>query len=153
MSAVLRPPRRLRAAAREAIYAALFARVEKLPRLVIASRKFRLWNKVSADDMPALFLVQGRQAGTALRGMPTRWTLEVELAVYVHAKTCGTEHPAQALNAIVDDLEDALGPDNGDGACTLGGLVSSVTFTGIESDQGALTDLAVAIVGLALVVA
>ena len=145
--------RRPRAVSREAIFAALFARLADVPGLVTRSRQFRGWNKVAAAEQPALFQVQGRQGGTTARGMPTKWTLEAELVVYVHKSTADAADPVIRLNMLVDAIEAALGPDPGDVACTLGGLVSSCTITGVETDQGALGDQSVAVVGLSLVVA
>lgn len=134
---------------REAIYGALFARLAVVPGLVVSSRRLRHWTDVRAAEQPALFMAQGRELATPgdpVRGLPTQWTLQVE--VYLYARTDGGLAPGTVMNPLLDALEAALKPDNAMQRCqTLGGLVEHCWIEGeLETDEGTLGDQAVCIV-------
>lgn len=145
---------------REAIFAALFAKLSAVPGVVTASRELRHWNDVSPGEQPALFLAQGdqaaavpgRPAGGATWVGPTQWTLAAEVTLYVHKDTCGAPILATAFNTLLDAVEAALAPDPGQMEQTLGGLVVSCRVAGvIETDGGVLGGQAVAVIPLELI--
>lgn len=138
---------------REAIYAALFARVSTLPGLVTASRRLKHWHDTPPALQPALFMVQKRERPEQQSGLPTKWAFTVELYLYVHGGADPNAVPAQALNALLDALEEVLAPDPASGVQTLGGLVTHVWIdpAGIETDEGVLGDQAIAIVPVQIV--
>jgi hypothetical protein len=139
---------------REAIYAALFARIAALPGLVTAGRRLKHWHDVPPSLQPALFMVQKRERPSQQRGLPTTWVLAVDLYLYSHGGADPNAVPAQALNALLDGLEAALAPDPASGLQTLGGLVDHAWIDpgGIETDEGVLGDQAVAIVPIQIMV-
>lgn len=151
---------------RETIYAALFAFWQALtlptvpvptPAFKLATRKVTTWDQVAPEDAPALLMQQVREVSERRRGLPTKWTLEVKLFLYVHtgANTDADIVPSQILNPLLDAIDGALVVDDiNNNACTLGGLVSSCQISGaIETYPGDLGDEAVAVVPLSIVIA
>ncbi len=146
---------------REAIYAALFAKWTALtvggtPLFVTATRKLQVWENVAAEDSPALLQSQRRETVSRQRGLPSRWTLGVDLFLYVHTGALNDPNivPSQLLNPLMDAIEAALTVDDvAQNACTLGGLVSSCIIDGtVEIFEGTLGDEAVCIVPITIVV-
>lgn len=131
---------------REAIYAALFARLSAIPGLVTTSRKLRHWTDVPPPEQPALFQAQGNQTAQPQTGLPPKWLLSAD--VYIYVRTTGADAPGPVINPILDAVTDALAPDNPvRNTCTLGGLVEWARIEGaIETDEGTLGDQAVAII-------
>lgn len=130
---------------REQIYSALFAKLRAIPAFGTASRRLRHWDDVPAVDQPALFQTQKPEQPEQQPGLPTKWTLAVD--VYIYANTAGEDPPAAIINPLIDSIEAAIAPDPVTNKCTLGGLVSHVWIDGeIQNDEGVLGDQAVAIV-------
>lgn len=151
---------------REPIYSAVFAFWQSLtlptanvpvPAFKTATRRLTTWDNVAPEDCPALLMQQRREHGERKRGLPTKWTLEVVLMLYVHTggNNDPTLIPSQILNPLLDAIEGALVVDDiMNNACTLGGLVSSCAINGdIEIFQGDLGDEEVATVPLSIVIA
>ena len=136
---------------REAIYSALFDLVCTAPGLVTTSRKLKHWDDVGPSEMPALFQAQGQQTALQMTGLPARWELTAKLYLYV--STQGAVSPGEVLNPILDAIATALdltpiGPQ------TLGGLVHYARIEGtIETDEGTLGNLAVAIIPVKILTA
>lgn len=137
---------------REAIYAALFSRLQNIPGFNTTSRRLRHWNDVASSERPALFQAQGHETakpGDPARGLPTKWTLAVDLYVYV--STTDQAAPGSAINPLLDAIEAALAPEGMATAQTLGGLVEHCWIEGrIDTDEGTLGSQAVAIVPIRL---
>lgn len=140
---------------REPIYAAAFAKFATLPGIVTASRKPKTWEDVPPEDTPALLMLVRREHQDRQVNMPTRWTFDVELLLYVHtgAQNDPDIVPAQVLNPILDVVGGALPVDDTVGnRCTLGGLVYSAAINGeIEIFPGNLGDEAVATIPLRII--
>lgn len=134
---------------REAIYSALFAKLQASANYVTTSRRLLHWNDVQSSQQPALFVAQRNEVAVTDRGMPTRWTLNVD--VYVYARTDGGLNPGPIINPLLDAIEAALAPNAVENAQTLGGLVSWCRIEGaIETDEGTLGDQLVAIIPITL---
>jgi hypothetical protein len=140
--------------ARETIYAALFARLSAIPGIVTASRRLKHWDDTPPALQPALFLVQRHEHPHQARGLPAAWTLAVDLYLYAHAGGDPNAAPSQTVNALIDAIEAALDPDPATGVQSLGGLVSHcwIDASGIETDEGALGEQAVAVIPIAITV-
>jgi hypothetical protein len=140
---------------REPIYAALFATVATAVNFVTASRRLRHWGDVGPAEQPALFQAQKSETAKRTRGLPPRWTLEVDLYIYAQAPDELTA-PATVLNPLLDAVDAALAPGGADvatGTQTLGGLVSHCWIAGkIQTDEGVLGGQAVAIVPIEIMV-
>lgn len=134
---------------RAAVYQALFA---KLPSATTKSRTLRMWAEVPREEMPALFLaVTGQSVGQLGSGAQRIWTTTAQVWAYVHTQDPDTTPAMDLLAAQLDAIEAALKPTPGQPAQTLGGLVTSVKITGVETDEGTLGPIAVAIVTLEIV--
>jgi hypothetical protein len=135
--------------AREAIYAALFARVAAAADFVTTERRLRHWSDVAPAEQPALLQLQKTEtAALKTLGAPTVWTLTVELYLYAHSSDPYLA-PAMVLNPLIDAVESALAPAAITGVQDLGlpAMVQHACIAGkIETDEGALGDQAVAIV-------
>jgi hypothetical protein len=130
---------------REAIYAALFAKLAAIPGLQTSSRRLRHYTDVPGQQQPALFLEQ-RNEGTAqgVPGLPGKRTLRVHVWLYVRVDDHAAI-PATALNAWLDAVDTALAPEAATGKQTLGGLVAHCWVNGItETDDGSLDSQAIA---------
>ena len=135
--------------AREAIYAALFARVAAAGNFVTTGRRLRHWSGLTPAEQPALFMRQKTEiARLKAHAAPTVWTMVVDLYVYAHASNPYVA-PASILNPLVDAVEAALAPAAATGVQDLG-LPAMVQHAGIvgkiETDEGVLRDQAVAII-------
>jgi hypothetical protein len=145
---------------REPIYAALFAHFAALAAadgsllFKTATRIVKHWADVPPEEEPALLLLPRSEHAQRRKGLPTIWTLNADLLVYVN--TAAQENPAaipaQILNPLLDAIEGSLAIDDVmNNACTLGGLVSHCAIDGdIELHLGSLGNEAVAIVPLQL---
>ena len=135
---------------RELIYSSLLTLLTSASGITTASRRLRHWSDVAPSDQPALFMVQKSETAQVVTGQPTRWSLRVD--VYVYVRGASDIAPASILNPILDAMTAALLPDIvGSGPETLGGLVSYARIEGmIETDEGALGDQSVAIIPIHL---
>jgi hypothetical protein len=140
---------------RESIYQALLAKLKTAADFKTVGRKAVLPPELQPEQMPALFLVQTRQAADPHpRGLPARWTLECDLLLYVHnlnatQEATGEEAvvPATQLNYLLDALEAAVAPEPASGVQTLGGLVSHCWIEGeVQIEEGLLSPQAMAVV-------
>jgi hypothetical protein len=135
---------------REAITSALWDRVSSIDGVKTASRKIRHFTDVSPTEMPAVFLGVDGATSQAERGRPAEWTLKFSVYLYCHdASKAG---PWESLNVLVDAVETTLRrpaaewmPGVTGGPTTLGGLVHHAGMTSVETDEGNLGDLGVAI--------
>jgi hypothetical protein len=98
---------------RESIYAAAAAKLAAIPGLVTFSRRFRDIDKVSGNEMPAIFLVADHETPQHQKAMPTKWTLN--LGVFIYAITSDPAvAPATVLAPLVRAVEAALQWAGGD---------------------------------------
>lgn len=137
---------------REAISAALFARVSAVLGLATTSRTLKHWNDVPPELQPALFQAQRDQQISRVRGQPPMRRIPFDLYLYVRA--VDDSPPSTLLNGFLDAIEAVLAPDNDvTGRNTLGGLVHDCIVDGtIETDEGTLGQQAVAIVPVLVIV-
>ncbi len=141
---------------REPIYEALFALLAGAAGFTTASRRLRHWSDVAAAEQPALFLAQKSETAELKRGLPAKWTCDVDAYVYCHAPDELTA-PTTVLNPLLDAIEAALAPQPGGdvaaNAQTLGGLAYQAWINGkIETDEGTLGGQSVAIVPIRITV-
>lgn len=137
---------------REAIYAALAAKLASAPGVVTFSRKLKHWNDVSPIEQPALFQAQKSETAARTTGLGPVWSLEVVLYLYVN--TAGDTSPTVTLNAVLDAILAALAPLPVQEKQTLGGLAHDCRLEGaIETDEGTLGDQAVAIMHIRIITA
>ena len=133
---------------REAIAVALFNLVKTPGALVTTSRRLKHWSDVPAEEQPALFQAQGKEAvdtSAQKMGAPNTHKIEFQLYIYTHS-TDPTAPPSTLLNQILDAIEAAMTPTPGTKQ-TLGGLAQHAFISGsIETDEGVLGDQAVAII-------
>lgn len=122
---------------REAIYSALFAKLQGIAGFKTASRRLQNFMQVSPSQQPALYQLQRMETAQVVKGIPTRWNLKVDLFLYVWQGGASAA-ASSALNPLLDAVEAALRPDNlSVGECTLGGLVSHCRIEGpVEIFEG-----------------
>lgn len=155
--------------AREATYAALFARVSAATWAALGgvggpttwgtkSRKLVHWTKAPLDAMPCLYQKQVDEDVMRTPNLPAHYSLHAELFVYVAtlARQNSEIVPSSQLNVIMDAIEAALEPQPASGEVertTLGGLVYECVIRGkVENFEGDLGDLGVLIVPVEIVV-
>jgi hypothetical protein len=121
---------------RETIYTALLAKLASTGQFVTVGRKPIPPSELTAEMQPALFMEEVREtANPRPRGLPLKWTLEVDLGIYHYCEsqpvTAGQDDatPATALNQLIAAVECALAPD-ANGVQTLGGLVDHCWIEG-----------------------
>lgn len=132
---------------REAIYGALWVKLQALPGFETRSRRLRHWSEVEKRAQPALFMAQVSETAQTSTGAPTRWQLRVDLYLYVH--TTGQQVPGVVLNPLLDavcNCVNELHPVSGRSALDVEGVQWCRVEGNIETDEGTLGDQAVAIV-------
>jgi hypothetical protein len=135
---------------REAIYAALFALVTGAAPFVTTSRRMRLITEMQPAQLPALFQQQTGEDTVQVRGIPPKYTLRCDIAIYA-ANPDVSQSAAPQLNALVDAVEGALTLPIGQ-VQTLGGLVSHCFINGkTEIFEGSLGSRAAAIIPIEIV--
>jgi hypothetical protein len=140
---------------REAIYSALFARLQNAYAWNTASRRLLHWSDVTALQQPAMFLAQAGEQPQTISHQPSKWKLNVKVWVYANCQTAAGPAASSVLNPLLDAVQAAIAP-NGSGleTQTLGGLVEWVRIEGnIETDEGLLGDQAVAVIPVTLLTA
>lgn len=146
---------------RENIYSAVFAYFSNLtiggsPAFKLATRKLDVWEGVEFEDQPALLMLQKSEFITKPKGLPAKWTLSIDLYVYVHtgAMNDNTIVPTQLINPLIDLVEASIALDDVfNNACTLNRTVSHCYIDGsIEMFEGNLGDQAVVIIPIIVVV-
>lgn len=151
----------MRLMTRETIYAALFTFWANLtvggsPAFKTATRSAKVWENVASEDQPALLQLQRTESVNKPRGLPAKWTLSIDLYLYVHTNQINdpATTSSQLLNPLMDAIESALVIDDlSNDACTLGGLVSHCFIDGtVEVFEGNLGDEAVMIIPITVVV-
>jgi len=132
---------------REQILAALADRLKSVGGIATFDRRLRHWEEVPPAEQPALFmLAAGQTVESTGRGLPA---LRVNVNLYLYSRTDGPD----SQNDLLDALDDALEPDDGECENTLGGLVESCRIEGqIETDEGLLDRQSVAIVPIVILV-
>ena len=103
---------------RESIYNALLAQLKTSPAFVTVSRKPMSPDQLTPDMQPALMMEEvNEHAEPRPRGLPTKWTLNVDLGVYYYFES-EPEVPGQydpspstALNTLILAVETALAPN------------------------------------------
>ena len=113
---------------REAIYSALFALLSTIPGIVTFSRRVRHWTDVPPVEQPALIQEQFEESARYVgRAFPAKWTLSLNLALYVNVGHDQKAAPSMVLNPLLDAIVAALEAPEGQEEQTLGGLVSIAT--------------------------
>ena len=128
---------------REAIYSALWAKLEALDGFVTKSRKLLHWNDVKGYDQPALFMAQGDMQVVTTTGQETKWLLRVDVYLYVQT--------APIMNPLIDavcNTVNAVHPITGKTALVVDGAdVEYCRVEGtVETDEGTLGNQAVCII-------
>jgi hypothetical protein len=151
------------AAPREAIFAALFERLQTgVADIQTFSRLLLGFDEAAAADQPALYLVKGSEESITTKGMPLGWRLRADIVVFCRNDADPTAAPSIQLNAILTDIETALErkpgevatsslfpntPGSSNFGTTLGGLCSHCWIAGgIEVGEGTIGSQAIAIV-------
>lgn len=101
---------------REAIFAALFARLAGLadPALAggllfrYATRIYEGWDETAPSQKPALQLRKGPETPTPRRGLPSLWTLSAGVIVYATADDAREVPASTQLNQLLTAIEGAL---------------------------------------------
>ncbi|STZ77347.1 hypothetical protein [Bergeriella denitrificans] len=140
---------------REAVYAALWAKLEALDGFVTKSRKLLHWNDVSRFEQPALFMAQGNMQAVTVTGQETKWLLKADVYLYVQT---GGEAPAPLINPLIDavcNAVNAVHPITGRTALAAEGVaVEYCRVEGtIETDEGTLGTQAVAVIPIVILAA
>ena len=141
------------AAPREAIFAALFTRLQGATGVKNATRTNVGWDKSPPSTMPALMLAKGKEKpSVATAGLPTKWELEALVVLWCSNAADPTAPPSTQLNTLISALESALEMQPGETAVsgakfpasptgafntTLGGLCTSCYIRGdVEVGEG-----------------
>jgi hypothetical protein len=112
----------------------------------------------NAASQPAMLLLASSVSPSQERGLPPRWRLTGKVIFYVRA-TENSQSPEAPLFDLVGQLEAALQrkwddagvPDQDEWGTTLGGLVSSISLTNVDLEQGVDGGQGLAIVDLIMV--
>jgi hypothetical protein len=132
---------------REQIMTALFAVVSASPAFVTKSRRLQLWDTVSANNKPAIFMYERDDFYKgADRYLPPTVTMSVDLFIYTAPGTDSGITPISILNPLIDAIDAALKPGL-NGRQTLGGLVSHCYIDGkIMKDPGDIDGDGIAVI-------
>jgi len=116
---------------REPIYSALFALLCAIPGIITFSRRMRHWTDVPVVEQPALFQAQmEEEPHYPGRAFPAKWTLNVNLFLYVNVGNDPQAAPSMVLNPLLDAVLAMLSPGPAQEEQTLGALVSHCRLSG-----------------------
>lgn len=140
---------------REAIYSALWAKLEALDGFTTKSRRLLHWNDVNRYDQPALFMAQGNQQVITITGQESKWLLNAD--IYIYVQTDG-EPPAPIINPLIDavcNTVNAIHPITGRSDLMVeDAVIEYCRVEGtIETDEGTLGNLAIAIIPIVILAA
>jgi hypothetical protein len=136
---------------REAVYAALFAKLQSLPGLVTVSRRLQNVQDVQPESFPAAFQIQGEQQSRYSGNTPAVFTWKADWLLYVHDSD-PTTAPSTQLNNLIDAATALLTPGPGQPRQSLGGLVEYCAIDGsVQVFEGVLGDRAVAVLPITIV--
>ena len=138
---------------REAAYTALFEWVKaRTTAYRVTSRRLVHWTELAQADTPALYMTQGAQQPTQPKGQPYIWRLTGSFYIYTNNNNVDVP-PSSLQNALLDELEAALKPDNLQRQQLGTTFIDHFRFEGeIETDEGLLGDVTVAIVPFVMIV-
>jgi len=91
---------------REAIWSAVFAKLQAVQGIATCSRRLKHWADVASEDQPAIYLAQGAESDMATTGQPNKRLLHG--TIYVYVKTEDDTAPTTVLNPILDAIEAAF---------------------------------------------
>lgn len=138
-------------ASREAVFAALFAKLQGLPGAVTVSRRLRNVQDVQPEEFPAAFQLQGQQDARYTGNTPATYTWKADWLLYVHDADPDSA-PSTQLNTLIDAACALLDPPPGQNKQTLGGLVEYAAIDGaVQVFEGVLGDRAVAVLPITIV--
>lgn len=138
-------------ATREAVYAALFAKLQGLPGLVTVSRRLQNVQDVQPESFPAAFQLQGEQQSKFSGNTPAIFTWRADWLLYVHNDDQSSA-PSTQLNTLIDAACALLNPSPALNRQTLGGLVEYCAIDGnIQVFEGVLGNRAVAVLPITIV--
>lgn len=136
---------------REAVYAALFAKLQTLPGLVTVSRRLQNVQDVQPESFPAAFQLQGEQQSKFSGNTPTVFTWKADWLLYVHDDDPDSA-PSIQLNQLIEAASALLNPSPATNRQTLGGLVEYCAIDGnIQVFEGVLGNRAVAVLPITIV--
>lgn len=136
---------------REAVDAALFAKLGGVAGFVTTARRFRHFADVAPADQPALFLVRRGEQVQRVPGMPPVYLVSYDALLYANTHGDTSVPPSSILNPLLDAVEAALQPDAITNKQTLGGLVQHAWIEGqIETDEGMLQEQGYALIPISV---
>lgn len=128
------------------VNAALFNEMKELTGIKTLTRVLKHWSDVDLRQMPYVCLARGNDTPQQEHKLPTRWTLNNWIYVYV-ARRNADEAPTAVLDEVLDKIDSLF--HHPSGAPNNLGLdeVERCWISGaIETDEGSLGDKAVAII-------
>jgi hypothetical protein len=144
---------------REAIAAAVFAKVASLSGIRTSSRKPKSFDQVTPAECPALFMGIGSSENTSAAGPRAKWRLEFIMYLYCHeAAAAGPSSQMSTILSLIDTAfrassADMTFPGASPDHTTLGGLVLYARPISVQTDEGSFGDQGVAIVTIEVVTA
>lgn len=107
---------------------------------ITTSRRLKLWGDVPKEQQPALYLVEhDEEYNSRNRATPRRGELTAH--VFAYARADGNLVGGEIVNIMMDAIESAFAPDDGQGTCTLGGKVNWCYIDGrVFKDPGDIDD-------------
>ena len=136
---------------REPILAALFSKLALVPGLATSSRVLRHFSDVAPVEQPALFVSPVSHSAIRTRGLPTKWTLDIDVYLYINRST--SEVPDTALNQILDGIESTLATTPAVEVQTLGGLCDHCWIEGsVQIEVGAMGTQVLCVVPIRILV-
>ena len=154
---------------REALFSALYARLQSIAGFNYSSRTFESWDDTSPPERPAFFLVKGAETSVVRFRLPPQWTLEARMVIYCSNDGTHQTPPSTQINNLLQSIEAQLRLQQGEVAqtqgpvqyatavqgytwwTTLGGLCHQCAIEGtVEVFEGVIANTAVAIVPIVI---
>ena len=136
---------------REAVYSALFDKLQTVPGFATYSRRLRHWEEVPEYEQPALFLSPVEERVEPQTAAGSRYFMRANVYVYVH----DDDAPSQELNRLLDALIGCLNaphPVSGTSSLPLDGVRYCRAAGTVEMDEGLFGAQAFAVVPVEILV-
>ena len=136
---------------REAVYSALFDKLQAVAGFATYSRRLRHWEEVPPHEQPALFLAPVEERVEPQTAAGSRYFMRANVYLYVHEEHAPSSELNRLLDAVIGSLN-APHPVSGTSSLPVEGVCYCRAAGMVEGDEGLFGAQAFAVVPVEILV-